>query len=143
MYHVVVEHHLAVRQRADRLAVLADVGDHHDPGKQTRLPRRAVFRRAVQVADFAEIAGDAREVLLLQLLAREDNHEVVEPGLIDRLDRLIVRFGAQVDAAQFRADMFGQGNNLEGLIGFQLGGDVHTASFRRSRLMAIGRAAAE
>jgi hypothetical protein len=28
--HVVVEHHLAVRQCPDRLAILADVGDQHD-----------------------------------------------------------------------------------------------------------------
>jgi len=34
---VVVEVHLAVRQCAGRLAVLADVGDHHDVGQQLRI----------------------------------------------------------------------------------------------------------
>ena len=32
--HVVVEHHLAVRQRADRLAVLANVRNEHDPRQE-------------------------------------------------------------------------------------------------------------
>ena len=32
--HVVMEHHLAVRQRPDWLAILADVRNHHDAGQQ-------------------------------------------------------------------------------------------------------------
>ena len=41
---------------------------------------------------------------------------MIEPGLVDRLDGLVVGLFAQVDAADFRADMFGQRNDIEGAL---------------------------
>src|SRR5712691_4281338 len=111
--HVVVEHHLAVRQRSDRLAVLADVRNEHDPGQEPRIALWEESCRSTRHAHLAEIAGDADEVFLLELLIRENDHEVIEPGLIDRLDGVVVGLVAQVQPADFRPDMLGERNNIE------------------------------
>src|SRR3989440_6002831 len=73
--HVVVEHHLAVRQGSDRLAVLADVRDEHDPGQEPRVPLWKESWRSARHAHLAEIARDADEVFLPERLARGNDHE--------------------------------------------------------------------
>jgi hypothetical protein len=113
MDHVVVEHHLAVGQGADRLAVLADVRDQHDAGQDLRIAFREEFWWPARHALFAEIAGDADQILLRQLLLREDDDDVVEPRLVDRLNGGLVRLLTQIEAADLRADVFGEGNDVE------------------------------
>ncbi len=111
--HVVVEHHLAVGQRSDRLAVLADVRNEHDPRQEPRIALGEELRRPTRHAHLAEIAGDADQVFLLELLVRENDHEVIEPGPIDRLDGFVVGHVMQVQPANFRPDMLGERNNIE------------------------------
>ena len=105
MHHVVMEHHLAVRQRADRLAVLADVRDHQDSRQDLVEARREELRRAADVSEVAEIRRDAQQVFLRQLLAAHDEHDMVEPDLVDEFDRRLVERLREVDAAHLRADV--------------------------------------
>src|SRR5262249_16396069 len=117
MDHVMVETHLALGQRADRLTVLADVRDHHDAGQDFGISLREELWGPAWHALLAEIAGDADQVLLRQLLVGEDDDDVVEPGLIDRLDRVLVGLLAQVKAPNLSPDMRGQRNDIEASLG--------------------------
>jgi hypothetical protein len=38
---------------------------------------------------------------------------VIEPGLVDRLDGVLIGLLAQVDAANLGADVLGKGNDIE------------------------------
>src|SRR5206468_1583013 len=96
-----------------RLAVLADVRNEHDPRQEPRIPFGEESWRSTRHAHLAEIGGGADEVFLLELLVRENDHEVIEPGLIDRLDGLVVGLVVQVQSANFRSDMLGERNNIE------------------------------
>src|SRR5215475_10868169 len=111
--HVVMEHHLPVRQGADRLAVLADIGDLHDAGQQTRIALRKIFRRPGQFAKFAKIPGHADQILLREALAGKDDDEVIEPGPVDGADGVVVGLFAQIEPADFSSDMLAQGNDVE------------------------------
>ena len=64
MHHVVMEHHLAVRQGPDGLAVFADVRDQHDIVEETVEARRTKGLRPRQLPDLAEDGGDIQQVLL-------------------------------------------------------------------------------
>ena len=61
MQHVVMKHHLAIRQGADRLTVLADVRNHHDVGQEARIALWEELGRPGKLAELAEIAGDAQD----------------------------------------------------------------------------------
>ena len=74
-------------------------------GSSARIALGKELRRPRQRRDLAEIAGDPDQVLLREALAAEQQHAVVEPGLMDRLDGLGIELVAQVDAADFGADM--------------------------------------
>src|SRR4029450_5804676 len=107
-----MENHLAVGQGADRLAVLADVGDQHDPGQQARIALGKIFGRPGQLAELAEVAGHAEQILLRERLAGKDDDEI-EPGPIDGADGLLVGLFAQIEAADFGPDMLAEGNDVE------------------------------
>src|SRR5262249_40747510 len=110
---VVVEVHLAIRQRPDGLAVLADVRDHHDVGQQPRISLGEELLRARQRRDLAEITCHPDQILLRETLATKQEDEVVEPRLVDRLHGLGVELVAQVDAADLGADVLRQRNHVE------------------------------
>ena len=99
------------------------------PGRNLRRSLRAILRRAGQATVLAEEGGGAQQVFLLELLVGENDDEMVEPGLVDRLDGVVVRLLAQVDAADLRADVLGQRHDLEA--GF--GHHVHWRFSRRRR----------
>src|SRR5262245_23279478 len=69
--------------------------------------------RARELADLAEIPGDADQVFLRQVLTGKDDDEMVEPGLVDGAHGLVVGPLAQIEPANFRPDMLGQRNDLE------------------------------
>ena len=71
-----MEEHLAVGQRADRLAVLADVRDQHDRGMSLR---RAA--RRMRQGQRPEYLGITRLVVLAQLLPAHQQHRMVVPRL--------------------------------------------------------------
>ena len=81
-----VEVHLAVRQGADRLAVLADVRDQHDGG---------VTAHELLGVDHGRRPEHFREadlILLAQLLIAQQDHEMLVPGVPDlRADVFIDR----------------------------------------------------
>ena len=131
--HVVMEHHLAIRQRADRLAILADVGDQHDAWQNLGVSLGKEFRRPARHSLLAEIAGNADEVLLGELLSREHDHKVIEPSLVDRLDGVVIGLLAQIDPAQLRADMLGKRADLKPGLGQHVHG-LSPTSRRRSLL---------
>ena len=115
--HVVVEHHLAIGQRADGLAILADVRDQHDVGQDLVEARREIFGRTAHVADGAEIAGHAQQVFLRQLLPAKHDHGMLQEGCIDGCDVLIPQGLGHVEAAHFGADMGVQRNDFEAACG--------------------------
>ena len=103
------------------------------PGSILRNPIGLILGRARQPAVLAEEGGRAQQVFLLELLIGKDDDEMVEPGLVDRLDGVVVRLLAQVDAADLRADVLGQRDDLEA----GLGHDVHGAVSRRTSLVRV------
>ena len=111
--HVVMKHHLAVGQRADRLAVFADVRDQHDAGQHARIALGKIFRRPVQLAKLAEIPGHPNEIFLRQALAGKNDHEVIEPGLVNGADGLVIRLVAQIEPANFGPDVLRQRDDVE------------------------------
>src|SRR3954467_1142658 len=119
-----MEHHLAIGERADGLAVFTDVGDQHDAWQEAGIALGKVFRRPVQFAELAEIAGHADEILLRQALTREDDHEVVEPRLVDGADGLVIGLFAQIEPTNFGPDVLRQRNHVEPRPGY----DVHGVS---------------
>src|SRR6266850_2479773 len=50
------------------------------------------------------------KIVLFEILVGEDDDKVIEPGLVDRLDGGVIRLLAQVDAADFRADVLREGD---------------------------------
>src|SRR5262245_45744984 len=108
-----MEHHLPVGQGADRLTVLADVGDQHASGQQARIALGEIFRRPGQFAELAEIAGRADQVFLRQLLAGKDDDEMIEPGLVDGANGFVVGLFAQVEPTDFSPDMLAERNDVE------------------------------
>src|SRR5262249_7996399 len=100
-------------ERPDRLAVLANVRYQHDAGKDLGVTLRKEFRGAPRHALLAEIAGDPDQVFLRELLARENDDDMVEPSLIDRFDRVLIGLLTQTEAADLRADMLAERNDLE------------------------------
>jgi hypothetical protein len=67
----------------------------------------------IMLAQLAEKASGADQILLLQLLLRENQHEVVEPSLIDPPHRLRIGLFTQIDAANLRADVFRERHDIE------------------------------
>ena len=110
---VVMEVHLAVGQCPDGLAVLTDVGDHHDVGMHAIIPGRTELGRTRQRSEFAEIAGHADLVVLRELLAAEHQDRMIEPSLANLRDDIRFEHLAQINAADFGADVPGQRNHLE------------------------------
>ena len=97
-----MELELAVRQGADRLAVLADIGDQQDAPVGVVFPPQPVGRLGA-FAHGAEIIGEARLRLAVEHLAAEHQHEVFEPGGAQRGDCLPVERTRQVEPADFGA----------------------------------------
>ena len=64
------------------------------------------MRRPRHLCMLAEITGGANEVCLGEILAAENEDDVVEPSLVDRLDGVLIELITQIDAADFRADVF-------------------------------------
>ena len=90
-----VEPHLAVPERADRLAVLVDmIGDHHHVVPVDRLDLDRALRRRHALGDRAEMGGEPALIVLGQLLVAEHQHGVLVPGVLDLAQRLgIERLG--------------------------------------------------
>src|SRR5258707_7810196 len=108
-----MENHLPVREGADRFTVLADVGDQHDARQQARIALGKILRRPGQFTQLAKIPGHADQVFLRQVLAGKDDDEVIEPGLVNGADDVVVGPFAQIEAADFGPDMRAQRNDIE------------------------------
>ena len=106
--HVVVKPHVAIGQQADRLAVLADIADQHDALEQLRHAGWAHLGRARQFREFAEIAGRAQELLLVQILPAKHEYQAIKPRGIDGFPRALVKGLGQINAANLGADMSGK-----------------------------------
>ncbi len=93
---VMMEPHLAVAERADRFAVLDDVGHHHERRVVFAAGGAAVGRAAADV-HLAEIAGGAELVLFRQVLvAKHDDHVFIE-RLVDGRDVGVAERLPQID----------------------------------------------
>jgi hypothetical protein len=112
-----MEHHLAVGQRTDWLAIFADIGDEHDAGQHLGEAWRPVFGRPGKLAELAKKSGRADEIFLRKLLTGKHQDKMVEPGLIDGPHGLRGGLFPQIDATQLCADVPTQRNDLE----FRLG----------------------
>src|SRR6185369_99988 len=62
---------------------------------------------------------DADQVLLRQLLIGEDDDDMVKPGLVDGLDRVLVGLLAQIETSNLRPDVLGQGDDIEAALGHE------------------------
>ena len=101
-----VEPHLAVPERAERLAVGIDIVGHQQhvvPLDQRVGADRARARRHA-LGDGTEIGGEAALIVLGQFLIAEHQHRVVVPGVLDLTDRFGIERAAEIDAADFGAD---------------------------------------
>ncbi len=111
--HVMMEIHFAVGQRPDDFAVLPDVGDQHDVGKQFRVALGKIFRRPRQRSNLAEISGRSDQILLGKSLAAKHQNQVIEPSLVDVLDSFRAKCVAQVDTADFGTNVLCERNDLQ------------------------------
>ena len=87
--------HLAVGQRANRLAVLANVRDQHDRGVGANVFPGVDHRRRTKAL------GEADLILLGELLVPQQDHEVLVPGGENLLEGLIVEARAQIHSRDF------------------------------------------
>src|ERR1700738_4508374 len=77
-----MEVHLAVRQRADELSVLADVGnEHRELGMIDLCSFVASIGRASAFLQHAEMPGEADLLVLGELLVPEHKNEMLVPGV--------------------------------------------------------------
>ena len=123
-----MKHHLAIRQGADRLTVLADVRNHHDVGQEARIALWEELGRPGKLAELAEIAGDAQEILLGKFLIAKNDDGMIEPGVVDGFDGGRIERPAQIDVTHLGTDMGRQPGNIE--TGF--GRNVHVISSREA-----------
>ena len=94
-----VELHLAVRQRADRLPVLADVRNQHHGGMLDAEAAAGGHRRRR-----TEHLGKAHLRVLVQRLVAQQDHQILVPGVEKfLLERLVDRI-AQVDSHDLGAE---------------------------------------
>src|SRR6202035_2251562 len=93
-----VEPHLAVGKLADRLAVLADIGNQHDRA------RRLVRGRKNRARQRPKIAGEAYLRLLGNILIAKQQDVVLEPRLLHSIESRSVQQLRQVDTLDFDAD---------------------------------------
>ena len=94
-----------IAERTDRHAVLDDVGHHrHMPV----VPRLLPLAHGRHVVEHAETRAECHQIVIGELLAADDDHEMLEPRLADRGKR---RGGqpTQIDAAHVRAKRIRQG----------------------------------
>ena len=102
--HVGMELHFAVGQRADRLAVLADVRHQHDFG-MLHIGGFGAHRGGARPAlQRAEALSQAHLILFAQDLIAEQDDEMVAPSGGDAREGLVVDRPRQVDAANLRAE---------------------------------------
>ena len=100
--HVGVPDGFASAERADRLAFLVEhVGDHIDVGIADRglAPALLVGRRI----ELAEPAAEGQQIVVVDLLAAEQQRGMAVPGPLD-LGELGIRDGGEIDARDFGAD---------------------------------------
>ncbi len=94
-----VEMHLAVGQRADRLAVLADVRNEHH-GRMLDAERAT----GGDLRGRTERLGEAHLRVLVERLVAQQDHQMLMPGVEEfLLERLVDRI-AQVDAQDLGAE---------------------------------------
>ncbi len=133
-----VEVHLAVRQGADRLAVLADVRDQHDGGVA------AHELLGVDHGGRPEHFREADLILLAQLLIAQQDHEMLVPGVPDLGADVFIDVLAQIDADDFGAERRRQRSHRECRRterGFGVGGSrFHPGRFHDVRLSGAGTA---
>ncbi|MEA3073433.1 MAG: hypothetical protein QOD29_4879 [Alphaproteobacteria bacterium] len=101
-----VEPHLAVAERAERLAVGIElVADQHHvvPSRRVADPGCSRLRRH-PLGDRAEIGCKPPLVVLAEALAAEQQHGVLVPGVLDLAQRFRIQRAAKIDAADFRPD---------------------------------------
>jgi len=110
----------AVRQHADRLAALSDVGHQHGVGvvigAVVHAGRAAVILRLdarLSPAQLAEIAHEGALLPGVQRLAAEQEHAMIEPGLAKDVKVSGIDGSRNVEALNLCADMGGQGMNAD------------------------------
>src|SRR5262249_30145735 len=59
------------------------------------------------------IAGHPNLVVLRELLSAEHQHRMIEPSLANRGDDIRIELLAEIDAADFGADMLGERNDVD------------------------------
>src|SRR5260370_1306212 len=100
-----VEPHLAVPQRAQRLAFrIHAVGDHHQIIPFRRVVALGARRRLDPRGNGSEIGGEAALIVLGKILIAEHEHRMRVPGVLDLPDRLRLDRATEIDAADFRAN---------------------------------------
>ncbi len=128
-----MEPHLAVAEGADGRAVHLDVGDEHHAriGLQHAFRARAQLLarlRHLALAQFAEARGKAQLLLLRDVLAAEDEDEMLRPGVLDECDRRFRQILGEIDALDHGAAGRRERRDLGGKRGFHW----------RARLVAAG-----
>jgi tripartite-type tricarboxylate transporter receptor subunit TctC len=115
--HVGMEMHLAVRQGADGLAVLPDVGHQHGVAVvgigRIALRFVAQFLRAGPLDQLAEQAGDGDLPVFVQVLVAHHDDAAIEPGADERVCVGGGQRAGEVDARNLGADVAGEGGGGE------------------------------
>ena len=111
--HVGVEPHLPVMGEAERLAVAADVGDHHDAGLQLLAVEPALRAWREHPAGLAEQPGEGELPMLVDVLAAEHQDQMVEPRAAQQRRLVAIDRAAQIDAGNLGPERFGSGQDLD------------------------------
>jgi hypothetical protein len=99
--------HLAIRQRADQLPVLADIGDQH----HRRVRGGEPF--GVRYGGRSKTRPEPHLIVFIELLIAKENDEVPVPGVQHLRKQRVAHGLAEVDADDFGPDARGQGPHLE------------------------------
>jgi hypothetical protein len=105
-----MEMDLAVRQRADELALLPDVRDQGG-GIGIAQPALLVAAHGFRPRTFlqrTEIAGEAHLVFLGEILIAEQEDQMLVPSELDLAERRPIELPPQIDAADLGAERVGQ-----------------------------------
>ena len=107
-----MEHHFAIGQRADGLAVLADVADQHHVGAVFVQLRR--FRTGARAgSERAEFFGEYPLLVVGNILVTEQKDLMFVPGIEQRARGLRIYLITQIDTAHFGTDGIGQTVDLD------------------------------
>ncbi len=98
-----VEHHLAIGQCADGLAVFDNVTDEHDGAMAFFHNLTSQSIRPQVISNLTEISTEADLVFVRNNLVSENDNQMFEPGIINCFGRCFSERLGQIDTPNFSA----------------------------------------